>query len=55
MVLAYFNWRFIETPFRDKRRFTQKQIFLFGFLGSLLFIGIGATLIIIDGAAFRFI
>lgn len=54
IVLAYFSWRFIEAPFRDKRRFTQKQIFLFGFLGSLLFIGIGATIIIIDGAAFRF-
>ena len=54
MVLAYFSWRFIEAPFRDKRRFTQRQIFLFGFLGSLLFIGIGVTIITIDGAAFRF-
>ena len=54
LVLAYFSWRFIEAPFRDNRRFTQKQVFLFGFLGSLFFIVIGATLIIIDGAAFRF-
>lgn len=54
IVLAYFSWRFIEAPFRDKHRFTQRQIFLFGFLGSLMFIGIGASIIVIDGAAFRF-
>lgn len=54
IVLAYFSWRFIEAPFRDKRRFTQRQIYLFSVLGSLLFISIGVSMIIIDGAAFRF-
>ena len=53
-VLAYFSWRFIEAPFRNKRRFTQRQIFLAGFAASLLFIGMGASFIITDGAAFRY-
>lgn len=55
LVLAYISWRFIEAPFRDKRRFTQRQIFLAGIIGSLLFIGIGTAFIITDGAAFRYI
>ena len=54
LVLAYFSWRFVEAPFRNKRRFTQRQIFLTGFAGSLLFIGIGAAFVITDGAAFRY-
>ena len=54
LVLAYLSWRFIETPFRDKHRFTQKQIFVFSLLGSVFFIGVGVLLIIIDGAEFRF-
>jgi len=54
LVLAYFSWRFIEAPFRDKCRFTQGQIFLAGFIGSLLFIAVGTALILTDGAAFRY-
>jgi len=53
MILAYLSWRFIETPFRNKDRFSQKTIFLFSILGSLLFIGIGVFFIILKGAEFR--
>jgi len=54
LLLAYLSWRFIETPFREKQHFSQKQIFLFSFLGSLFFIGIGISMVATNGAAFRF-
>jgi len=54
ILLAYFSWRFVELPFRDRSRFTRKQIFSASFIASLLFIGIGTSLIITDGAMFRF-
>ena len=41
LVLAYFSWKYVETPFRNKSRVTRKQIFLFAALGSILFIAIG--------------
>lgn len=53
-ILAYLSWRFIESPFRIKHRFTQKQIFLAGIIGSLLFIALGGSFIITDGALFRY-
>lgn len=40
-VLAYFSWHYIETPLRDKRKFTRKHIFLIAITGSLIFFGIG--------------
>lgn len=39
--LAYLTWRFIERPFRNRHRFTRKQVFLFGAAGSALFIATG--------------
>ena len=40
-VLAYLSWRFVETPFRAKDRFTRTQIFRFAFLGGSFFIAFG--------------
>ncbi len=54
LVLAYFSWRFIELPFRDRSRFTRKQIFSASIVASLVFIGVGTALVISDGAMFRF-
>ena len=54
LALAYFSWRFIESPFRNKQRFTRKQIFTTAILVSLVFIGIGVYFITSDGAMFRF-
>ncbi len=34
-VLAYLSWAFVEKPFRNKQRFTQKQIFLTALIGGL--------------------
>ena len=41
LVLAYLSWKYIETPFRDRSRFTRRQVFAFGALGSLFFVLIG--------------
>ena len=37
IVLAYFSWRFVEVPFRDKKTFSRKKIFTFAVVGSVLF------------------
>ena len=30
LVLAYLSWKYVETPFRDKRRYSRKEIFGWG-------------------------
>jgi peptidoglycan/LPS O-acetylase OafA/YrhL len=46
VVLAIFSWKFIENPFRNSKRFSQKVIFILAGLGSIsfLFIGVMGTL-----------
>jgi hypothetical protein len=39
--LAYLTWRFVERPFRNKHRFGRKQVFIFGFVASLVLLGVG--------------
>ncbi len=41
LVLAYITWKFVETPFRNRKTYTRKQIFLYGFVGSVLFATLG--------------
>ena len=41
IVLAYFSWKYVEVPFRNKRLVNRKQIFLLGTIGSFVFIGVG--------------
>jgi len=41
LVLAYFTWRFVETPFRDRKRMGRRTIFSFAAAGSLAFLAIG--------------
>ncbi len=47
--LAYLTWRFVERPFRNRHRFTRKQVFLFGAAGSALFIATGLAGYLSDG------
>ena len=42
LILAYFSWRFVELPFRDKLRFTRKSIFLLALILSIFFIFFGS-------------
>ena len=41
LFLAWLSWRWIEQPFRDRKRFRRAQIFGFALLASAAFIGIG--------------
>ena len=41
IVLAYFSWRFVEMPFRDKKAINRKKIFGFAVVGSIAFAAIG--------------
>jgi len=35
MVLAYFSWRFVEQPFRDKQRFNRRQIWISAVIATI--------------------
>lgn len=39
--LSYLSWKYIENPFRNKKKFSRKFIFTFSIIGSLFFISIG--------------
>ena len=41
MVLAYFSWKYIEKPFRDKASIGKKSILVFSLVGLLCFILVG--------------
>ncbi|TXH69386.1 MAG: acyltransferase [Thiothrix sp.] len=41
LVFAWLSWRFVESPFRNRQRFTRRQIFLLAGVGSLFFLGLG--------------
>lgn len=42
LVLAYFSWRFVEVPFRDKTKVSRRAIFSFSGIGAaaLIFFGV---------------
>lgn len=40
-VLGYVTWRLIETPVRNRRRFSRRQIFMAALAGSALFVALG--------------
>lgn len=54
ILLGYISWRYIEAPFRDKRRFSQRQIFVASLLTGGIFVLIGTALVLSDGAMYRF-
>ncbi|WP_426074149.1 acyltransferase family protein [Janthinobacterium sp. DSP2-3-3] len=41
LLLSYFSWKFIETPFRNKSRYSKRIIFIFALIGTLVFTGFG--------------
>ena len=41
LLLAYLSWKYIEAPFRDRTRINRNLIFVFSFLGVLLFAAFG--------------
>ena len=38
IILSFFSFKFIEQPFRDKKKINQKNIFIFYFLSTILII-----------------
>ena len=52
-VLAFFTWRFVERPFRDKQRISKRTIFnSAGFVTAVLF-GLGSFGYLNDGFIYR--
>lgn len=43
LLLAYMTWKYIESPFRDKNRFSRENIFRFSVFSLILIIGTGAV------------
>ncbi len=53
IFLAFLSWRYVERPFRDKTKFTQRQIFILAGASSAALIVVGAVLSSNDGFANR--
>ena len=49
IALAWFTWRFVERPFRDKSRISRSSIFKMALAGIVLFASIGQYLNSTDG------
>ena len=48
-LMAWFSWRFVENPFRDKNKFSRSFIFKFAFSGIIFFSAVGIWINYIDG------
>ena len=53
-ILSYLSWKYVETPFRNKLIFSQKQIFRYSFVGIGLLVLTGALGIFTNGFEQRF-
>jgi peptidoglycan/LPS O-acetylase OafA/YrhL len=49
LAMAWFSWRFVETPFRNRQRFNRTSIFRLSAVGILMFSTIGLTLHFTNG------
>lgn len=43
LLLAYVSWKYVEAPFRNRRRFGRHQIFLLAAIGSAFFVTVGVV------------
>jgi len=53
--LSWITYKYIETPFRKKERFTQKSILIFSSLGSLVILCIGLLGYIFNGFEYYYL
>ena len=49
LLFAYISWRWVEKPFRNKNKFSQKRIFTYSFLSIVFFITVGLFIHITNG------
>ncbi len=54
IALAYFTWRFIEAPFRNKHNFSRRQILRMSVSTAAVLIAIGAYISHNDGFDYRY-
>ena len=54
LIFSLFSYRFIETPFRDKSKFSMKNIFIYSAVASSVSIIFGLILIFNDGFLNRY-
>lgn len=54
LILAWFSWRYIETPFRITKHVTSRTVFFLSLCGLALFLGIGITGHFVNGTITRF-
>ena len=53
-ILAYFSWRYIEIPFRNRKKYSRRKIFTYGFFGSVLLAVFGLIGSLSDGFLYRY-
>ena len=49
LIIAWFSWKYVEGPFRNRKSFNRKVIFRLSAIGILLFSTIGLTVYLTDG------
>lgn len=49
LFLAYFSWKYVESPFRLRNKIPRKYVIYFGLTGSVLFISLGMLGILSNG------
>jgi peptidoglycan/LPS O-acetylase OafA/YrhL len=48
-LLSWLSWRYVETPMRNRSFLTQRTVFGASFAATLIFVAIGAALVVADG------
>ena len=49
LVLAWFSWKFVEAPFRNKKTFTRNKIFFFSMACIIIFSSLGLSMHLKNG------
>jgi len=52
-ILTFITWKYVEKPFRNKQKFNNKQILIYGVFGITLFIAIGLLGYLSNGFSLR--
>ena len=53
-ILSYFSWKYVETPFRSRDRFSRRQVFGLAALATAFFVAVGIAGLATQGFEKRF-